>query len=247
MSSLRVFAVLALAAALAPAADMPTGASLLDGYIQKTGGAQAYANAKNTVMTGTVSVAGANITGNVSIYEEGEKSYTSIDIAGIGKIEEGYDGQTAWENSILQGPRILDGDEKIEVKRASKLALISEWREVYKEARTVGLEDVDGKPAWKVEMTPTEGRPETFFFDRDSGLLVRISAVHSTQLGDIASDATMSDFRAVSGILTPFTLTENAMNQHMVMRFSNIAYNVTLPRDRFDLPEAIKELASKKK
>lgn len=247
MSSLRLFAVFALAAALAPAADMPTGASLLDGYIEKTGGAQAYANAKNTVMTGTVTVTGANITGNVSIYEEGEKSYTSIDIAGIGKIEEGYDGNTAWENSILQGPRILTGDEKIEVERSSKLSLISNWRGVYKEARTIGLEDIDGKPAWKVEMTPTEGRPETFFFDRDSGLLVRITAVHATQLGDISSDATMSDFRSVSGILTPFTLIENAMNQHMVMRFSNVAYNVALPKDRFDLPEPIKELASKKK
>lgn len=247
MSSSRLLAVLAVAAALAPAADMPTGASLLDGYIQKTGGAQAYANAKNTVMTGTVTVTAANITGNVSIYEEGEKSYTSIDIAGIGKIEEGFDGQTAWENSVLQGPRILQGDEKIEIERSSKLALISNWREVYKDARTIGLADVDGKPAWKVEMTPTEGRPETFFFDRDSGLLVRISAVHATQLGDITSDAVMSDFRPVSGILTPFTLTEDAMNQHMVMRFTNIAYNVTLPKDRFDLPEAVKALASKKK
>lgn len=247
MSSSRLLAVLAVAAALAPAADMPTGASLLDGYIQKTGGAQAYANAKNTVMTGTVTVTAANISGNVSIYEEGEKSYTSIDIAGIGKIEEGFDGQTAWENSVLQGPRILQGDEKIEIERSSKLALISNWREVYKDARTIGLEDVDGKPAWKVEMTPTEGRPETFFFDRDSGLLVRISAVHATQLGDITSDAVMSDFRPVSGILTPFTLTEDAMNQHMVMRFTNIAYNVALPKDRFDLPEAVKALAAKKK
>lgn len=247
MSSSRLLAVLAVAAALAPAADMPTGASLLDGYIQKTGGAQAYANAKNTVMTGTVTVTAANITGNVSIYEEGEKSYTSIDIAGIGKIEEGFDGQTAWENSVLQGPRILQGDEKIEIERSSKLALISNWREVYKDARTIGLEDVGGKPAWKVEMTPTEGRPETFFFDRDSGLLVRISAVHATQLGDITSDAVMSDFRPVSGILTPFTLTEDAMNQHMVMRFTNIAYNVALPKERFDLPEAVKALASKKK
>lgn len=247
MSSSRLLAVLAVAAALAPAADMPTGASLLDGYIQKTGGAQAYANAKNTVMTGTVTVTAANITGNVSIYEEGEKSYTSIDIAGIGKIEEGFDGQTSWENSVLQGPRILEGDEKIEIERSSKLALISNWREVYKDARTIGLDSVDGKPAWKVQMTPTEGRPETFFFDRDSGLLVRISAVHATQLGDITSDAVMSDFRPVSGILTPFTLTEDAMNQHMVMRFTNIAYNVALPKDRFDLPEAVKALASKKK
>ena len=79
---------------------------------------------------------------------------------------------------------------------------------------------MDGKPAWKVEMTPKEGKPETFFFDRDSGLLVRISAVLSTALGDIATEATMSDFRPVDGILTPFAMTEKAMSQNIVMRFA---------------------------
>ena len=42
-----------------------------------------------------------------------------MDFPGIGKVEEGFDGETAWENSALQGPRILDGDEKAAAKRAA--------------------------------------------------------------------------------------------------------------------------------
>jgi hypothetical protein len=243
----RFSGVLAIAVSFAMAADNPSGESLLQRYIDKSGGAEAYAKAKNMAMSGTVEMPAQNIKGTVAIFEEGEKTYTSMEFVGIGKIEEGFDGETAWENSALQGPRILEGDEKLEAKRAATLSLITSWRDVYKDAQTVGSEDIDGKPAWKVEMTPKEGRPETFFFDRDSGLLVRISAVFSSPLGDISAESTMSDFRTIDGIQTPFALTEKALSQNIVMRFKNIAYNVTLPKDRFDLPEAVKALASRKK
>jgi hypothetical protein len=242
MRSTGVIATLALAASFVFAADMPSGASLLDRAIEKSGGAAAYAKAKTTLMNGTVTVVGANISGNVSIYQDGLKFYQVVDIAGIGKIEAGFDGDTAWENSALQGPRILDGDEKIEAKRAAMLAVVSNWRQVFREARTTGSEDVDGKPAWKVEMIAKEGKPETFYFDRQSGLLVKTSSVRTTPLGNIPAETDMSDFRTVNGIITPFTLTEKAMNQNMVMKFASVSYNADIPKDRFALPPEIKAL-----
>ena len=244
---LLVLIVSAIAGSLSIAADMPSGESLLQRYIDRSGGAEAYAKAKNMTMSGTVEMPAQNISGMVSIFEEGEKSYTAMEFAGIGKIEEGFDGDTAWENSALQGPRVLEGEEKIEAKRAATLSRITSWRNVYKEAHTIGSADLDGKPAWKVEMIAKEGKPETFFFDRDSGLLVRISGVHTTPLGDISAESIMSDFRPVDGILTPFALTEKAMSQTIVMRFANISYNVPMPKDRFDVPAQVKAVASRKK
>lgn len=243
----RFSTLLTIAISLAFAADLPTGESLLQRYIDRSGGAEAYAKARNMSMSGTVEMAGRNISGTVTIVEEGEKSYTAMDFPGIGKVEEGYDGETAWEDSALEGPRILEGDEKVAAKRAATLALITSWRKVYKDAHTAGEGDVDGKPAWKVEMTPKEGKQETFFFDKESGLLVRISAVLSTALGDIATEATMSDFRSVDGILTPFAITEKAMSQNIVMRFGKIAYNAEIPSDRFDLPASVKAKRDRKK
>jgi hypothetical protein len=241
MHSTRFFAVLAIAG-LAVAADMPSGESLLQRSIEKSGGAEAYAKAKSVAMSGTVEMPAQNITGTIAVFEEGGKSYTAMDFAGIGKIEGGFDGETAWENSALQGPRILEGDEKVEALRAAKMSLLTGWRDLYKSAKTIGSEDVDGKPAWKVEMTPKAGKPETFFFDRDSGLLVRTTAVHSTPLGEISAESTMSDFRPVDGILTPFTMTETAMNQKIVTHFKDVSYNAATPKDRFDLPAAVKSL-----
>jgi hypothetical protein len=233
------------AASLVFAADLPSGESLIQRYIDKSGGAQAYAKAKNMSMTGKVEMEGRNISGTVTIMEEGRKAYTEMEFPGIGKIEEGYDGDTAWEDSALQGPRLLDGDEKAAAKRAATLAVITSWREVFKDARTIGPVDLDGKPGWQVEMTPKEGKPETYVFERDSGLLVKTSAVLATAMGDIASEATMSDFRSVNGILTPFAITEKAMSQTIVMRFDKVAYNAAIPPDRFDPPSSVKSLRKK--
>ncbi len=241
----RLLVLTTAAASLIFAADLPSGESLIQRYIDKSGGMQAYAKAKSMSMSGKVEMEGRNISGTVTIMEEGHKSYTAMEFPGIGKVEEGYDGDTAWEDSALQGPRILDGDEKAAAKRAATLALISSWRDVFKEAKTIGPADVDGKPAWQVEMVAKEGKPETWFFDRDSGLVVKTSGVVSTAMGDLATELTMSDFRTVNGILTPFAMTQKAMSQTIVMRFDKIAYNAPIPPDRFAPPNSVKSLRKK--
>jgi hypothetical protein len=239
--------VLAIGTCLWGASDTPSGEALMQRYIDKTGGAQAYAKVKNSVMSGTVEMPAQNISGTVSVYEEGQRIYTVIELAGFGKIEEGFDGEIAWQNTVLQGARVLDGDEKLEAKRGAILSVITNWRDAYKAAHTVGSEDIDGKPAWKVEMTPKEGKPEMFYFDRDSGLLVRIAATYTTPLGDISAESNMSDFRPVDGILTPFTLTEKAMSQNIVMHFKSVVYNAQVPKDRFDPPAALKATVPQQK
>lgn len=236
-----------LVASLALAADLPSGDSLLDRSIERSGGADAYAKAGSVVMTGTVEIVGHNISGSVSIYQQGEKSYTVIDLPGIGKAEEGFDGDVAWEANALQGARIKDGAEKAAFVRMSRANLLSSWRKYYKTARTLDAEDVEGKPAWKVELTPNDGPPEMFYFDRESSLLVRVTQTMATAMRDIMFDAFMSDYRLTDGIRTPFLLTEKVIGQTLAMHFDKASYTTALPDDRFDLPAPVKALVEKRK
>ena len=229
------------------AADLPSAESLLQLSLERSGGAEAFAKAKNAVMTGTVEMAGHNISGPVALYQEGGKSYTVIDLPGIGRIEEGFDGETAWEANALQGARIKEGEEKSAIERASKISLLDSWHEFYKSGKTLGTEDLDGKPAWKVEMISTAGKPETFYFDKATMLLVRTTATITTALGDIPVDVSMGDYRVVDGIQTPFSLTQKAMSQTIAMHFDKVQYNADIPPGRFDLPAAVKALVARKK
>jgi hypothetical protein len=244
---MRFLAVLLTLASVGHAADLPSGESLMARFIQVTGGQAAYAKIKSVSMTGDIEMAGRNVAGSVSIVESGEKAYMSLDFSGIGKVEECYDGVNAWESSAISGPRLLEGSEKSSIRQASTIAVITGWRDAYRQTRTAGTEDVEGKPAWKVEMTPKEGQPETFYFDRESGLLVRVKSILSSAMGDIASDLEMSDYREIDGIRTPFTMTEKVMSQDIVMRFSSIVYNGPVPPHRFDPPADVAALLQRKR
>lgn len=230
------------------AADLPSGESLIRRCIESEGGTKAIERAQTAIMTGTVEIAGHNISGPLEIYQQGDKSYTEIDLPGIGKIEEGFDGQVAWESNLLQGPRVKDGEELEAARRASRMSVLGGWKDYYQSAVTAGAEDVNGKPAWKVNMTPTHGNSaEQFFFDRDSGLLVKMTQTLPTALGDIPVEMTLGDYRVVDGIQTPFSMTQSAMGQNMALHIDKVTYNAKIPSAKFDLPADVKAIAAKKK
>ncbi len=237
----------ACAASLAFAADVPSGESLMQRYIDKSGGERAYAKAKSMSMSGKVEMEGRNISGTVTIIEEGREIVYRDGIPRHRQGRRRLRRRDRMGRQRASGAAYSGGRRKSRGQTSRHSRVITSWREVFTEAKTVGTADVDGKPAWRVEMTPKEGKPETYFFDRDSGLLVKTSAVLSTAMGDIATEATMSDFRSVDGILTPFAITEKAMSQSIVMHFDKIAYNAAIPPGRFDPPDSVKSLRTKGK
>ncbi|HVW07122.1 MAG TPA: hypothetical protein VHC90_00990 [Bryobacteraceae bacterium] len=237
-----------LAVSLVWSADVPSGETLIQRCIDKEGGAKAMDRAQTVVMSGTVEIVGRNIAGPFEIDQQGEKSYTKVDLPGIGKVEEGFDGTTAWESNLLQGTRIKEGDELEATRRASRVSILGDWKDYYKSAITKGEADVNGKPAWQVEMTPTKGSSvEEFYFDRESGLLVKMTQTLPTSLGDIPVEMGLGDYRPIDGILTPFTMSQSAMGQNMAFHIDKVSYSAKIPSATFDLPPAVKELMAKKK
>jgi hypothetical protein len=236
-----------LLASTAFAADLPAGETLVQRFIEQSGGAAAYARIHTLQSIGTVEVEGHNIQGTVEMVEDGEKALVTVNLAGIGKTDQGYDGETAWESNPIQGARLIEGDEKSALKRSSLLLFADSWKSDYATVKTVGEEAVGGKAAWKVEMTPKEGRLETYYFDKDSALLLRTATILATPLGEIATDVTYSDYRKLEDITFPYTVTQSVMGQSLVLHFDKIVANAPVPKDRFTLPDEVKALLAKKK
>ena len=98
-------------AAPARADDLPKAETILDKYVEATGGAAAYDSHHNEVVTGTMEMASAHIKGKLTSYHAAPvKMYTEIDIEGLGKMQDGTDGAAAWSLSAMQGPHLKDGD-----------------------------------------------------------------------------------------------------------------------------------------
>jgi zinc protease len=245
-----VFPALLLGTALAGAAfaaDDIKPEAILDKYVEATGGRAAYEKVQAEMSTGTLEIPTMGLTGTLTIYRAApDKSYTLIDFSGVGKAEEGSNGQVAWSLSAMEGARIKEGEERALALRSDAFHGELRWRDFYKKAELAGSEDVGGKPCYKLVLTPNDGSPETRYYDKSSNLLVKVVLPISTPQMSGNAEVSLSDYKAEDGILSPHTISQKVPNAEFVVKISSVKYNPEIPAGRFDLPAEIKALTAPK-
>jgi len=243
----RVAILLLTAAGSGFAADpLPSAASILDRYVQVTGGKQAYEKRKTEIAHGTLEYTALGVKGSITRYAaEPDKYYATLDVEGLGKIEMGVDGQVAWENSAILGPRLKTGVERAEAIREGSLNSTVNWRKLYPKVETAGIETIDGQECYKVIMTPAEGQPMIGYYQKKSGLQVKMSTVATTQMGDIPVDLIASDYKDFGGILEPAKVTQRSGPQEFTITLDSVEVNPGIPPEKFALPDEIRKLVNK--
>jgi hypothetical protein len=245
----RHFIVGLLGTAAAFAADpLPSAESILDRYIEVTGGKQAYQKRKSEISRGTIEYAALGVKGTYVRYAaEPDNYYSTLEIEGLGKVEMGVTGGIAWENSALLGARIKSGVERAEAIREASLNSNLDWRRLYSKVATESIETIDGEECYKVVMTPLEGPPEIGYYQKKSGLEVKMTTVGVTQMGEIPMELVISAYKNLGTILAPSKMTQKAGPQEMVITLDSVEANPKIPQERFNLPAEVQALAAKTK
>jgi Protein of unknown function (DUF620) len=244
----RILLLAALGAFTALAADeaLPKAETILDHYVEVTGGKAAYMKRKSETATGTMELTAQGIKGTLVRYQaDPDKSYTLLDIAGVGKIEAGSANGVAWEMTAIMGPRVKSGDEKAQALRESAFNGLLNWRKLYPKVETIGTEVVDGEECYMVLLTPAEGKPETNYYQKKSGLIVKMTTVASTQMGEIPLEVRMSDYKDFGGVLSASKVTQKAAGQEYTITLQTVKVNEEIPDSRFDPPAEVKALIDK--
>jgi zinc protease len=227
--------------------DLPKADTVMSQYIEATGGETPRKKLTNRVSTGTIELKGANIKGTIKVTEAPPNKVLLVTKLGpIGESKQGTDGKDAWEVSSINGDRDLDGEEKETFIREAGFFKDLNWKEIYDKVECVGVEDVDGKPAHKIVLTPKTGKPITQFFDKTSHLLVKQATITATPMGETPVEVYPSDYKDVDGVKIPFTLTQKVLTQEIVITLTEIKHNVEVPADTFRRPAAADEPAKKK-
>jgi hypothetical protein len=249
--ALALFALVSILAAPAAQAqskpDLPKADTVMDQFVEATGGKAAYEKLKNRVSTGTIEVSGANVKGTVKATEAApNKVLVVMNVGPVGESKQGTDGKEAWESSTINGERELSGEEKDTFIREADFYKEIRWKDLYEKVECTGTEDVEGKPAYKVVLTPKSGKPKTQFFDKTTHLLVKQATIVNSPMGEIPSETFLSDYKEVDGVKIPFTITQKVLTQQIVMKMTEVKHNVDLPADTFKRPAAADEPAKKK-
>jgi zinc protease len=229
-------------------ADEPTPEAILDRFVEVTGGKAAYEQRKTEVVHGTVEFAAMGLKGTmVEYFDDPGKFYMAMDLAGVGKIESGLSDGVAWENSVLQGARIKTGDEKAQAVREASMNIFDHWREVYPKAEGAGEEVVEGEPCYKLVLTPVEGKPESVYFEKKSGLLRKTTLVAASPLGDFTAESISTEYRRFGDILAPAKVIEKVAGQQFTITIETMQANQEIPAEKFALPDEVKALLAKQK
>lgn len=221
----------------------PAAEEVLKKAIDAAGGKAAHEKLRNRVSKGTLDFAAMGITGKITVIEAAPNlARTVVDMEGLGRSEQGSDGETLWELSDATGPRILEGEEREIARRQTTFNWFMNWQGLYKKIENLGEETVGETKCWKIETTPNVGAAETWFIDQQDHHLRRMDFTLKNPMGEIPVKVTFSDHRMVDGVAVPFTAVQEVMTMRMVTRLEEVKHNVDLPKDQFDLPEAIREL-----
>ncbi len=238
---------LSIAAAALAWAQSPTGEQIVDRYVEVTGGRSSYEKVRTETVTGVMEMKAQGIKGRTTGYknERGE-SYNAVEIDGVGTIEEGFSGGVAWEKSAMSGPRIKSGEEKAFFAREAAVGKDVRWRDFFAKAELQGEETIGGVACYKVAMTPKDGsRGEVRFYEKESGLLRRVSMVMATHMGDLPVESQFGGYKEFGGIRIPTTILTKMAGQEISLSILNVEHNKDLPAERLVPPADVRALAEK--
>jgi hypothetical protein len=96
----------------------------------------------------------------------------------------GFNGERAWaEDSLKSYWGILNTPQRNSIMRDSEMYQGSRIRSAYSEVKVKRLEKIGGRDTYVVSGTSPEGTSEEFFFDVETGLLLRRHIEEQTIFG----------------------------------------------------------------
>lgn len=231
---------------LAADEELPKAEKVIDRFIEATGGRKAYEKHHSEVASLSMEIVGKGIKASGTRYTDtSNNSLETFTIEGIGKIDSGVNNGVAWESNAITGARVMSGVEKADRLRAASFNAPLHWKDLWKSAETTALETVDGEECYVVVMTAAEGKPETNYYSKVTGLMVKQTRVTTTPMGEMPVEILAKDYREFDGLKMPTKLTQKAAGNEILITIDNVKFNTMIPADRYDPPADIKKLLAK--
>ncbi len=211
--------------------------AILNQYLQALGGRAALERVTTRVMRGTL-IAQGGMKAPLEVFEKAPNKTLTIFRAPQGTNQMGYDGAMGWTKTPEQGLREEAGPQLDFIRSEAEFYKELKLKERYSKLTLHGLAQLDNREAYVIEAAPQLGRPEKLYFDRQTGLLVRMDFFPN--LGQEKTQAQMyfEDYRAVDGVKLPFAIRRARPGFTWTYQFDEIKLNAPLDDSRFNKPAA---------
>lgn len=228
---------------VAPGEGGPSADQILDKYIQALGGAQRLADVKSFIATGTsVGYEGLGGGGQFQILGKAPDQRT-VQIVFKDHPERGdstraYNGSAGWIKSPrgLLGEYELAGSELDGLRLEAQLAFPGQIKQVLTNLRAGNPDSINGSDVDVVQGTGPRGVLATLYFDKQSGLLVRLVRYGRSPVGRVPVQSDYSDYRDVGGVKFPFKYTFSWLDGRDAFQLTEVKTNVPIDAAKFGKP-----------
>ena len=206
----------------AQAGSLPAAAGLLSKYAS-TIGAPAFLAAKSIVTKGGMSMPAAGISASFQLTQVGANQMSMVtEIPGMGKIEAGFDGTTAWSMDPMQGARVLSGKELEQIRDESDRRGAVRSPDMFTSVVTVADTTMNAERCYLVKLTWKSGRETHDCYSAASGLIVASTSVQKTAMGDIPVVTLFSDYKKFGDVMVATKTVQEAMGQQQILSISSV-------------------------
>ncbi len=218
------------------ASDLPanlTPEAVIKNYINAIGGETKIKSVKSLSSNSAVSVMGQQLA--LAEFKAAPlKSKTELTMGGMTAQKWVSDGSNA---SMLQMGQSLPLPDNLKQESIIDNSL---FPEAYFDKHQIklslsGIEKVDGKDAYVIEMTYPTGGKATIYFDKETALKVKFSKVLDTPQGSLNNIWSYKNYKDVEGLKLPFSLTQSVGPQVINVEVEEVKVNTELPPDTFKI------------
>jgi hypothetical protein len=225
-----------------PSSELPSARSIIDKHVEAIGGRAAILSHSSSHATGTMTIAGAGISGALDIYNaKPAKSMLKMTLPGIGEFMEGFDGTRGWGINPVMGPTLATGTELDQKRFDADFYSDLHDDSRYTSMKTVEKTVFDGRPCYKVSLVKKIGGEDFEFYDVATGLKAGAIGARETQMGSMSVTVIQTDYKKFAGMLVPTTIKQAVSGVEQLITITSIEFD-TVPPSTFDMPEKIKAL-----
>jgi hypothetical protein len=145
-----------------------------------------------------------------------------------------FDGERG--STAMMGQNIeLDEEQLNELKMRAITHIELHYDKLGYDLKLIDVDDVDGRPAYKVQVTAPGGKVATELFDVETGLKVGSYTMQESPQGPVPIIIAYGDYREIEGIKYPFSLKQYAGPQVLELNVVSVELNQGLSDDLFHI------------
>jgi photosynthetic reaction center cytochrome c subunit len=215
----------------------PSADQILDKYLQALGGAERLAGITSYTATGTSEgFRGFGGGGQVQIFAKAPDQRATIirfakDIGRQDAIRV-FDGRNGWVSAPLSvvPEYALGGSELDGARLDAQLSFPTQIRKVLSQLRVGPPDQIEGRDVHVVQGNGSRSLVTTLYFDKQSGLLLRMVRFGSSPIGRAPTQVDFADYRDVAGagIKMPFRWTFGWLNGRDTFELKDVRVNVPI-------------------